>query len=149
MFFVISLLRKRCFPECSSFASTRNICYANMTLNFFRNILFPQQMLLAGANDETIYVMFPQQCFFVYGGLYLNLYYPGYHKYDEQLLDALSHPITVHHHKNVIQYSHLTNSECTEYVTKRDSNPVASALALQCSTSLSYEDPYTGGRPIY
>ena len=27
--------------------------------------------------------------------------------------------------------------------------PVASALALQCSTSLSYEDPYTGGRPIY
>ena len=117
MFFVISLLRKRCFPECSSFASTRNICHANMTLNFFRNILFPQQMLLAGANDETIYVMFPQKCFFVYGGLYLNLYYPGYHKYDEQLLDALSHPITVHHHKNVIQYSHLTNSECTEYVT--------------------------------
>ena len=27
--------------------------------------------------------------------------------------------------------------------------PVASALALQCSTSLSYEDPYTGGWPIY
>ena len=27
--------------------------------------------------------------------------------------------------------------------------PVASALALQCSTSLSYEDPYAGGRPIY
>ena len=27
--------------------------------------------------------------------------------------------------------------------------PVASALALQCSTSLSYEDPCTGGRPIY
>ena len=27
--------------------------------------------------------------------------------------------------------------------------PLASALALQCSTSLSYEDPYTGGRPIY
>ena len=27
--------------------------------------------------------------------------------------------------------------------------PVASALALQCSTSLSYEDPHTGGRPIY
>ena len=27
--------------------------------------------------------------------------------------------------------------------------PVASALALQCSTSLSYEDPYTGGRSIY
>ena len=27
--------------------------------------------------------------------------------------------------------------------------PMASALALQCSTSLSYEDPYTGGRPIY
>ena len=26
---------------------------------------------------------------------------------------------------------------------------MASALALQCSTSLSYEDPYTGGRPIY
>ena len=26
--------------------------------------------------------------------------------------------------------------------------PVASALALQYSTSLSYEDPYTGGRPI-
>ena len=25
--------------------------------------------------------------------------------------------------------------------------PVASALALQCSTSLSYKDPYTGGRP--
>ena len=25
--------------------------------------------------------------------------------------------------------------------------PVASALALQCSTSLSYEDPHTGGRP--
>ena len=23
------------------------------------------------------------------------------------------------------------------------------ALALQCSTSLSYEDPYPGGRPIY
>ena len=32
---------------------------------------------------------------------------------------------------------------------QRDSNPLASALALQCSTSLSYEDPYTGGRPIY
>ena len=27
--------------------------------------------------------------------------------------------------------------------------PMASASALQCSTSLSYEDPYTGGRPIY
>ena len=27
--------------------------------------------------------------------------------------------------------------------------PVASALALQYSTSLSYEDPYTGGLPIY
>ena len=27
--------------------------------------------------------------------------------------------------------------------------PVASALALECSTSLSYEDPYAGGRPIY
>ena len=27
--------------------------------------------------------------------------------------------------------------------------PVASALALQCSTSLSYEDPYTESRPIY
>ena len=26
---------------------------------------------------------------------------------------------------------------------------MASALALQCSTSLSYEDPYTGGWPIY
>ena len=26
---------------------------------------------------------------------------------------------------------------------------MASALALQCSTSLSYEDPYTGGRSIY
>ena len=26
---------------------------------------------------------------------------------------------------------------------------VASAFALQCCTSLSYEDPYTGGRPIY
>ena len=26
---------------------------------------------------------------------------------------------------------------------------MASALALQCSTSLSYEDPYAGGRPIY
>ena len=25
---------------------------------------------------------------------------------------------------------------------------MASALALQCSTSLSYEDPYTGGRPF-
>ena len=25
---------------------------------------------------------------------------------------------------------------------------MASALALQCSTSLSYEDPYTGGRPL-
>ena len=25
--------------------------------------------------------------------------------------------------------------------------PVASALVLQCSTSLNYEDPYTGGRP--
>ena len=27
--------------------------------------------------------------------------------------------------------------------------PVASVLALQCCTSLSYEDPYTGGQPIY
>ena len=27
--------------------------------------------------------------------------------------------------------------------------PVASALALHCSTSLSYEDPYAGDRPIY
>ena len=27
--------------------------------------------------------------------------------------------------------------------------PVASALALQCSTSLSYEDTYTGGRPMF
>ena len=27
--------------------------------------------------------------------------------------------------------------------------PVASALALQCSTSLNYEDPCAGGRPIY
>ena len=27
--------------------------------------------------------------------------------------------------------------------------PVASALVLQCSTSLSYEDPYTESRPIY
>ena len=32
---------------------------------------------------------------------------------------------------------------------QRDSNPVASAFVLQCSTSLSYEDPYTGGWRIY
>ena len=43
----------------------------------------------------------------------------------------------------------LSNCEKARKKGFRGFEPVASALALQCSTSLSYEDPYTGGRPIY
>ena len=44
-----------------------------MFLNFFRNVLFPQQMFLARKLENTVaeafYAMFPQQCILVCGGL--------------------------------------------------------------------------------
>ena len=52
-------------------------------------------------------------------------------------------------HRSESQFKQLQNSPKKFFGAPTGFEPVASALALQCSTSLSYEDPYTGGRPIY
>ena len=53
-------------------------------------------------------------------------------------------------HRSESQFKQLQNSPKKSFFgASTGFEPVASAFALQCSTSLSYEDPYTGGRPIY
>ena len=53
-------------------------------------------------------------------------------------------------HRSESQFKQLRNSPKKKFFgASTGFEPVASALALQCSTSLSYEDPYTGGWPIY
>ena len=53
-------------------------------------------------------------------------------------------------HRSESQFKQLRKSpEKKDFGASTGFESVASALALQCSTSLSYEDPYTGGRPIY
>ena len=51
--------------------------------------------------------------------------------------------------KKVTKAAVAKKSEKKDFGASTGFEPVASALALQCSTSLSYEDPYAGGRPIY
>ena len=51
--------------------------------------------------------------------------------------------IAVHHN-----LSNCEKARKNDFGALTEFEPVASALALQCSTSLSYEDPYTGGRTI-
>ena len=53
-------------------------------------------------------------------------------------------------HRSESQFKQLRKSpKKKDFGASTGFEPVASALALQCSTSLSYEDPYAGGRPIY
>ena len=53
-------------------------------------------------------------------------------------------------HRSESQFKQLRKSpKKRDFGASTGFEPMASALALQCSTSLSYEDPYTGGRPIY
>ena len=52
-------------------------------------------------------------------------------------------------HRSESQFKQLRESPKKRISGFKGFEPVASALALQCSTSLSYEDPYTRGRPIY
>ena len=53
-------------------------------------------------------------------------------------------------HRSESQFKQLRNSPKKRFFgASTGFEPVASALALQCSTSLSYEDPYTESRPIY
>ena len=52
-------------------------------------------------------------------------------------------------HRSESQFKQLRKSpKKKDFGASTGFEPVASALALQCSTSLSYEDPYAGGRPI-
>ena len=52
-------------------------------------------------------------------------------------------------HRSESQFKQLRNSPKKRFFgASTGFEPVASALALQCSTSLSYEDPYTESRPI-
>ena len=56
----------------------------------------------------------------------------------------------VRDHRSESQFKQLRKSPKKRFSgLQRRFEPVASALALQCSNSLSYEDPYTGDRPIY
>ena len=54
-------------------------------------------------------------------------------------------------HRSESQFKQLRKSpkKKKDFGASMGFEPVASVLALQCSTSLSYEDPYTGGQPIY
>ena len=54
-------------------------------------------------------------------------------------------------HRSESQFKQLRKSpkKKRDFGASTGFEPMASALALQCSTSRSYEDPYTGGRPIY
>ena len=52
-------------------------------------------------------------------------------------------------HHSESQLSNCEKARKKDFGALTGFEPVVSALALQCSTSLSYEDPYTGGRPIY
>ena len=52
-------------------------------------------------------------------------------------------------HRSESQFKQLRKSpKKRDFGASTGFEPRASALALQCSTSLSYEDPYTGGRPF-
>ena len=54
-------------------------------------------------------------------------------------------------HRSESQFKQLQKSpkKRKDFGASTGFEPMASVLALQCSTSLSYEDPYAGGRPIY
>ena len=53
-------------------------------------------------------------------------------------------------HRSESQFKQLRKSpKKKDFGALTGFEPVASALALQCSISLSYEDPYAGDRPIY
>ena len=54
-------------------------------------------------------------------------------------------------HRSESQFKQLRKSpkKREDFGASTGFEPITSALALQCSTSLGYEDPYTGGRPIH
>ena len=74
---------------------------------------------------------------------------------NDNYLHELSHPTLARmklicDHRSELQFKQLRNSPKKKFFgASRGFEPVASAFALQCYTSLSYEDPYTESRPIY
>ena len=47
-----------------------------------------------------------------------------------------------------MQFTQLQSNPKKNFGTSTGFEPMAPALALQCSNQLSYEDPYIGSRPI-